>query len=68
MDHADDLTLWKIHDGVIFHKDGRILVPKDDELRTLVISEAHDTPLGGHFGQTKTIEKVKRLWMWKGLH
>ena len=68
VDHVDDLTLWKIYDGVIFHKDGRILVPKDDELRTLVISEAHDIPLGGHFDQTKTIEKVKRLWMWKGLH
>ena len=63
VDYIDDLSLWKVHESVIFYKDSYILVPKDDELRTLDISEAHDMPLGGHFGQTKTIEKVKRLWM-----
>ena len=51
---------YHLQDGVIFTKEGQILLPKEDELRTLVISEAHDSPLGGHFGQTKTLEKVRR--------
>ena len=46
---------------------GRIVMPKDDEIRTLVLSEAHDSPLAGHFGIEKTLELVQRKWTWKGL-
>ena len=63
----EDGDKLQLHDGVIFSSEGQILLPKEDELRTLVISEAHDSPLGGHFGQAKTLEKVRRLWQWRGL-
>ena len=53
---------FTLQDGVIFTSEGQIVLPKEDELRTLVISEAHDSPLGGHFGRAKTLEKVRRLW------
>ena len=53
---------FTLQDGVLFTSEGQIVLPKEDELRTLVISEAHDSPLGGHFGHAKTLEKVRRLW------
>ena len=63
----DEGDNYYLQDGIIFTSEGQILLPKEDELRTLVISEAHDSPLGGHFGQAKTLEKVRRLWKWRGL-
>ena len=61
-DRETDVKALTVQDGVLFTKEGRILLLKDNELCTLVISESHDSPLGGHFGQTKTLEKVRRLW------
>ena len=46
---------------------GRILVPSDKELRTFIIAENHDTPLGGHFGAERTLELVQRHWTWTGI-
>ena len=66
-DNFPDQGKWQVQDGVIFSAAGQILLPKEDELRTFVISEAHDSPLGGHFGQAKTLEKIRRLWHWRGL-
>ena len=63
----DEEKFYILQDGVVFTREGPILMPKEDELRTLVISEAHDSPLGRHFGQAKTLEKVRRLWQWRGL-
>ena len=59
---TDEEKFYTLQDGVVFTREGQILMPKEDELRTLVISEAHDSPLGGHFGQAKILEKVRRLW------
>ena len=53
---------FTLQDGVLFTSEGQIVLLKEDELRTLVISEAHDSPLGSHFGHAKTLEKVRRLW------
>ena len=43
------------------------MVPHDNELRTLLLTEAHDSRMGGHFGVEKTLEKVRRYWTWTGL-
>ena len=44
-----------------------MLVPYNDELKTWCISQAHDPPFAGHFGVTKTLEKVRRHWAWPGM-
>ena len=36
-------------------------------MRTLLISEAHDPVLAGHFGIARTLEKLKRRWEWMGM-
>ena len=43
------------------------MVPHDNELRILLLSEAHDARMGGHFGVEKTLEKLRRYWTWVGL-
>ena len=56
-DPASPLDVWK---GLVVDEGGRIVMPKDDEIRTLVLAEAHDSPLAGHFGIEKTLEIVQR--------
>jgi len=42
-------------------------VPKDDKLRAEIIRLHHDTPIGGHGGQWKTVELVTRNFWWPGV-
>jgi len=41
---------WREVDSIIY-KEGKIYVPKDDQLRTEIIRLHHDMPVGGHEGQ-----------------
>ena len=63
-DPKTDLSEWR---GVVIDGAGRIFVPEDDELRTMLISENHDSPFGGHFGSDRTQELLQRHWTWHGL-
>jgi hypothetical protein len=45
----------------------RIVVPEDEELRTLLISEFHDSRYAGHFGMSRTRVAVGRMFWWKSL-
>jgi hypothetical protein len=45
----------------------RIVVPEDEELRTLLISEFHDSKYAGHFGMSRTRVAVGRMFWWKSL-
>ena len=56
--------MWK---GLVADAQGRLVVPDDDELKTLILSENHFTPYAGHFGAEKTQELVQRHWTWSGL-
>ena len=55
---------WKIWNGLVIDDLERVLVPSDAEIRTLLISEAHDAPMAGHFGMDKTLELLQRHWVW----
>jgi len=50
---------WREEDGLML-KDRKVYVPKDKELRTEIIQLHHNTPVGGHRGQCKTVELVTR--------
>jgi hypothetical protein len=45
----------------------RIVVPEDEELRSLLISEFHDSSYAGHFGMLRTRVAVGRMFWWKSL-
>jgi len=48
---------WREVDGIMYKK-GKVYVPKDEKLRAEIIRLHHDTPIGGHRGQWKTVELV----------
>jgi len=54
---------WRQEDGLML-KEGKVYVPKDEKLRAEVIRLHHDTPVGGHGGQWKTVELVTRNFWW----
>jgi hypothetical protein len=45
----------------------RIVVPEDEELQTLPISEFHDSKYAEHFGMSLTRVAVGRMFWWKSL-
>ena len=57
---------WKIEEDLVL-KEGKIYVPKNEELRTEVIQLHHDIPAAGHGGRWKTVELVTRNYWWPGV-
>ena len=50
---------WKMEDDMVL-KEGKIYVPKDEELRMEIIRLHHDVLAAGHGGRWKTVEPVTR--------
>ena len=50
---------WKIEEDLVL-KEGKVYMPKDEELRAEVIQLHHDVPVAGHGGRWKTVELVTR--------
>ena len=57
---------WREIDGIMY-KEGKVYVPRDEKLRVEIIRLHHDTPIGGHGGQWKTVELVTRNFWWPGI-
>jgi len=54
---------WREEDGLML-KEGKVYVPRDEELKAEIIQLHHDTPVGEHRGQWKTVELVTRNFWW----
>lgn len=46
---------------------GLIYVPKNQEVKRLIVQSRHDAPYAGHLGQRKTFEAVQRDFYWPGM-
>jgi len=57
---------WKFEEDLVL-KEGKVYVPKDEELRAEVIRLYHDGPAAGHGGRWKTVELVMRNYWWPGV-
>ena len=64
---SDPNTDLSISHDLVVDAQGRVYVPKDEEIRTLLIAEVHDSPMAGHFGMDRTLELLQRKWHWKGI-
>jgi len=57
---------WKM-EGELVLKEGKVYVPKDEELRAEIIWLHHDIPIAGHEGKWKMVELVTRNYWWPGV-
>ena len=55
-----------IQNGLILFKN-RIYLNPQCSLKQKVLSLTHDSPLGGHSGDLKTLQRAKRNWYWQGM-
>ena len=60
-------TRFRMEEGILILGESKVYIPNDESIRTLLLSEAHDTIFGGHFGIEKTLEKLKRYWYWPAM-
>lgn len=64
----EDLQLTLNKDGLLLDLssgDPRYYIPDNAELKTTLLYEAHDT--AGHYGSTKTLELLRRHFIWPGM-
>jgi len=57
---------WKIEEYLVL-KEGKVYVPKEEELRVEIIWLHHDVPTVGHGERWKTVELVIRNYWWPGV-
>jgi hypothetical protein len=67
------LHRYSIDDGLLCYctdveDTPRIVVPHDEELKYLILYEAHDTALSGHLGREKTYSSVSQTYWWPKLY
>lgn len=58
--------LWTLENGLLLQQ-GRLVVPKDGDLRGKLLDELHRQPSTAHPGARKTKELVKSRYYWKGM-
>ena len=54
---------WKLEEDLVL-KEGKVYVPKDEELRAEVIRLHHDVPAAGYGERWKIVELVMRNYWW----
>ena len=64
--HISKNDVWEEDEGIIHHN-GRIYVPRDQQLRHDIVRSHHDTPTAGHPGRWRTLELVTRNYWWPGI-
>jgi len=52
--------------NIFFYKN-RILLSPSSPLTQLLLTEHHDTPMGGHSGYEKTLQRLKKVVYWRGM-
>jgi len=57
---------WREVDNITY-KEGKVYIPRDNELRTEIVRLYHNTPVGGHRRQWKTVELITRNFWWLGV-
>ena len=60
------LGLCQEKEGKLLYQ-GRLYVPDHSELQLRIIQEAHDAPVAGHPGRSKTLELVSRNYYWASM-
>ena len=54
---------FEVKDGILLYEN-RFVIPNDTGLRLKVMAENHDSKVAGHFGQFKTLERLRQNFFW----
>jgi hypothetical protein len=55
LEEGKTMKIWSMEDGLLYFQE-HIYVPKEKEVRRVIIESRHDTSLAGHLGQFRTFE------------
>jgi len=58
---------WSTDETGYLCLNGRMYIPKADDLCLRVLRYKHDHPLSGHFSQNCTLELIRREYTWPGI-
>ena len=58
---------FTVRDGLIYTADNKLYIPGSENVRSMVMKENHDTPMNGHLGEFKTLEKLSRFSYWPNM-
>lgn len=58
-----DGTEWEMTEGVVY-RNGKAVVPSDNDLRRRIVELHHDSLASGHPGRYRTAESVRRYYWW----
>lgn len=61
--HLDATSGYSLSDELLFYN-GTVYVPDFEPLKVRLLTQAHDHPASGHFGQAKTLEILSRNYYW----
>jgi hypothetical protein len=64
--HSPDEEGYSLHQGLI-HFHNRLWIGANTALQTKLINALHQSAVGGHSGITVTYQRVKKLFVWRGL-
>jgi hypothetical protein len=56
-----------VEDGFLLRHDRCIHIPDDRSLKSKLLKEVHDSPIGGHLGVHKTHRKLAQHYYWHGM-
>ena len=54
---------FEVKDGILLYEN-RFVIPNDTSLKLKVLAENHDSKVAGHFGQYKTLERLRQNFCW----
>ena len=57
---------FTLRSGIVYYKTDRAVVP-DKECQLNVLKHLHDLPTAGHFGESKTLDRVRKEFYWPGM-
>lgn len=58
---------YRVENDIIYYHD-KIFVPSVASIINIILTEAHDSIVGGHVGMNKTLELIKRKYYWPKMY
>lgn len=64
---------FELRDGLVVRSRGvgrgvTLVIPEDEELRTLLLRQHHDMPHAGHLGVYRMVGTMSTRFYWRGLY